>query len=486
MLNIDGQIKILLIEDEEYDVRRVKNTIRPFEDKIKINEVVSNGKAALEILNNRRGEFDLVIMDFQIAGGLMGEELIVKIKEIDSSLQIIVITKMTINLSDYDFASNLLKAGAYWYCTKYPGDIEEFIYQPTDFVISIFNAYQKRLLERESSKSHHKLRISVENILKQREIIGESPVMLKLKEAILKYSQNNITTLVRGASGTGKELVAYNIHYKSERKFENFIVINCGSIPNELVESELFGYEKGSFTGADKRKPGLFEVANKGTIFLDEVTELPFSAQVKLLRVIQDGEIEKIGRTEKIRVDVRIIAATNRNIEEEVRHKNFREDLYYRLNVLPIFVPELKQRKLDIPLFVDYFLTQESREMGKDKPLINSEAMSFLIHYGWPGNVRELKNIVQRILFIDEEIITEAHVKMAVSLFDSPLIIESKEFFSLQNDGRIIPLREIEKEFRAKYFTFVRNNSESDTEAAKKLGLAPPNYYRMAKELGLK
>ncbi len=212
--------------------------------------------------------------------------------------------------------------------------------------MSLFNAYEKSLLERERYRSQLKLRRNVEDILFQKQIIGESPIMKELKEEINRFAKSNVNTLIRGASGTGKELVAYNIHYRSDRKYENFVIINCGSLPSQLVESELFGYEKGAFTGADKKKPGLFEIAHHGTIFLDEVTELPLSAQVKLLRVIQDGEIEKIGRTEKIKVDVRIIAATNRNIEEEVKEKRFREDLYYRLNVLPIFVPDLKNELL--------------------------------------------------------------------------------------------------------------------------------------------
>lgn len=479
-------INILLIEDEDFDVRRVLNTIKPFEDRIKVVDIVSNGKAALELLRTKKGQLDVVVMDYQIAGGIMGEELIQKIKEIDISIQIIVITKMTINITDYNFANKLIKAGAFWYCTKYPGDIEDFIYQPTDFIMSVFNAHEKCLLERERFRSYQKMSRNVEDILIQKKIVGESPVMLELKDEIKKFANSNVNTLIRGASGTGKELVAYNIHYRSERKYENFIIINCGSLPSQLVESELFGYEKGAFTGADKKKLGLFEIANHGTIFLDEITELPLQAQVKLLRVIQDGEIEKIGRTEKIKVDVRIIAATNRNIEEEVREKRFREDLYYRLNVLPIFVPDLKKRTSDIPLLIDYFLSNISIDMGKDKPEIPDETMQVFLNYEWPGNVRELKNVVQRMLFSSEAVITPSQAKRALGIQET--IQSNNEFgfgdiFSKEN---IITLKDMEKVLRERYFKFVRLNSESDTEAAKKLGLAPPNYYRMAKELGLK
>lgn len=486
MIFEEKKINILLIEDEDYDVRRVMNTIKPFEDRIRVIDTVSNGKAALELLSKKKGQYNVVIMDYQIAGGTMGEELIQKIKEIDFSVQIIVITKMTINISDYNFANKLIKAGAFWYCTKYPGDIEDFIYQPTDFIMSLFNAHEKCLLERERFRSYQKMNRNVEDILTQKKMIGESQIMLELKDEIKKFSNSNVNTLIRGSSGTGKELVAYNIHYRSNRKYENFIIINCGSLPSQLVESELFGYEKGAFTGADKKKLGLFEIANHGTIFLDEITELPLQAQVKLLRVIQDGEIEKIGRTEKIKVDVRIIAATNRNIEEEVKDKRFREDLYYRLNVLPIFVQDLKKRTSDIPLLIDYFLSNISIDMGKDKPEIPDESMKVFLNYEWPGNVRELKNVVQRMLFSSEGRITPLLAKRALGIQES--IPEANEFGfgDIFNTENILSLKDMEKVLRERYFKFVRINSDSDTDAAKKLGLAPPNYYRMAKELGLK
>jgi two-component system, NtrC family, response regulator AtoC len=479
-------VKVLLIEDEEYDVRRVRNTLSPFSDRIKITDQVSNGKAALDILKNNREHIDVVIMDFQIAGGLMGEELIRQLKSVDESVQIIVITKMTINISDYNFANNLIKAGAFWYCTKYPVDVEDYIYQPTDFIMSVFNAYNKSKLERERRRSNQKFIKNVEDILQQKKIIGVSEQTEHLRKEIQKCANSNFSTLLRGMSGTGKELVAYNIHYYSPRKFENFIPINCGSIPGELVESELFGYEKGSFTGAGKRKSGLFELAHKGTIFLDEVTELPLNTQVKLLRVIQEGEIEKIGRTEKIKVDVRIIAATNKNIEEEVKAKRFREDLYFRLNVISVCIPELKERKEDIPVLFDYFLTNISIDMGRDKPVINSEAMEFFINYTWPGNVRELKNVVQRVLFSGEDIITYIIAKRSVGLFEMLRDDASTDNIEFPSPSEIIPLKTMEKLFREKYFKFVRRNSESDTDASNKLGLAPPNFHRMCKELGLK
>jgi DNA-binding NtrC family response regulator len=479
-------INILLIEDEEFDVKRVQKTLEAFANQIRIEKVVADGATAIDTLSSGKSEFDIVIMDYQIAGGLRGEELIRKLKEVDQCIQIIVITKMTINITDYSFADKLIQAGAFWYCTKYPGDIDEYIYQPTDFILSIFNAYQKKLFEKERLKSNEKIERNINEILSLRRLIGESESISKIKSEIEKCAKSNVSTLIRGDSGTGKELVAYNIHYKSKRKYENFIPINCGSLPQDLVESELFGYEKGAFTGAHIKKPGLFELANNGTIFLDEITELPLAAQVKLLRVIQDGQLEKLGRTENVKVNVRIISATNKNIEEEVKAKRFREDLYYRLDVVSLYVPPLRERKEDILILLDHFLTEISIDMGKEKPEIDADATQFFLNYSWPGNVREIKNVVQRLLFSGESII---NLEVATRSTGMTSAVHSKNEFSsisFPKPFEIISLKDMERLVREKYFKYVRETSSSDTEAANKLGLAPPNFHRMCKELGLK
>jgi DNA-binding NtrC family response regulator len=480
-----NKIKILLIEDEEFDVKRVKNTIKLFENSIEIGGIVSSGSDALNLIKENPEKYDIVVMDYQIAGALRGEELIRKIKEINSVLQIIVITKLTINISDFDFAKSLMQAGAFWYCTKYPGDIEDYIYQPTDFIMSIFNAYDKKRLEMQSYQSNKKLNQNIEEILEKRKIISSSVPMEKLKQTINRLADSEMNIMIIGASGTGKELVANNIHYRSKRKFENFVPINCGSIPHDLIESELFGYEKGAFTGANTSKAGLFEIADRGTLFLDEIAELPLSAQVKLLRVIQEGEIEKIGRTKRIKVDVRIIAATNKNLENEIEAGRFREDLYYRLNVVPVFVLPLKERREDIPTLLNHFVEVYSYDMGKPILSIDESVMEKLVNYDWPGNVRELKNLAQRLVF-------NSNIRINISNLEEALFgknlnsVKSENSISFSNSSDIKQLKIIEKEFREKYFKFVRNNSESDAEAAQKLGLAPPNYHRMCKELGIK
>ncbi|MDH7604734.1 MAG: sigma-54 dependent transcriptional regulator [Melioribacter sp.] len=480
------QINVLLVEDEDFDVKRVKNTLNYYNSMIKLQDVVSNGLAALQLIKENPDKYDVIIMDYQISGGLKGEELISKMKDCDPLVQIIVITKMTINITNYNFANNLLRAGAFWYCTKYPGNIEEYIYQPTDFILSIFNAYEKKKLEKQKMKSDKRLKQSIEKMLESKKIIGESKPMLQLKENIEKYAKSDVNILINGPSGTGKELVAWNIHLKSKRKYENFIPINCGSIPSELIESELFGFEKGAFTGANGSKAGLFEIANNGTIFLDEVAELPPSAQVKLLRVIQDGEIEKIGRTEKISVNVRIIAATNKNLANEVNNNRFREDLYYRLNVVPIDIVPLKDRGDDIILLFDYFLDYFSNDMEIPKPTYDEKVKEILLNYKWPGNVRELRNVVQRLMLnCTNGVITAKDISSPLILGNQIIAKEETNFEDIYN-GQVLPLKEVEKLFRIKYFKYVRSISSSDSAAAERLGLAPSNFYRMCKELGLK
>jgi len=485
-MSLNDKIDVLLIEDEEFDVQRIEKTLQPFSSRIRIKDIVSNGRVALDLLNQKSQRYDVVIMDYQISGGIMGENLIRRIKKINPTLQIIVVTKMTINMTDYEFANSLLEAGATWYCTKYPGDIEDYIYQPTDFILSIFNSHEKKKLEEEKQQSNKKLLKNIDDVLSKHRIIGASPSIKALRDQIQQCAATDASVLIRGSSGTGKELVAVNIHYTSNRKFENFVPINCGSLPDNLIESELFGFEKGSFTGADTKKLGLFEIANNGTIFLDEITELPLNAQSTLLRVLQQGEIDKIGRTQKLEVNVRIIAATNKNLEQEVREKRFREDLYYRLNVVSLYIEPLSKRTEDIPLLINYFMDLFSKDMNREVPILHDKALDSLVSHLWQGNVRELQNVIQRLLFIGKKTLHENDVQMALGFKAGLNLYQNQHGLNLWGQSKIEPLREIEKKVRREYFAFVREHTSSDAEAARKLGLAPPNYYRMCKELGLK
>ena len=472
-------INILLIEDETFDVNRVKRTLSPFAENIIIKKVVADGKSAINTLLD--DEYDVIIMDYQIAGTISGEVLIKKLKEIDPFIQIIVITKMTINVTDFEFANKLLEAGATWFGTKYPADIKDYIYQPTDLLLAITNAYEKKCLTLEKSKSHDLLNSSIENILIKKQIIGESEIIKKLKKKIKIAANQDVTVLITGDSGTGKELVASHIHYLSKRKFNSMIAVNAGGLPADLIESELFGFEKGSFTGATTKKKGLFELANNGTIFLDEIGELPMSSQVKLLRVLQEGELEKIGRTKKISVNVRIIAASNIDLEQAVEEKQFRSDLFYRLNVIQIYVPSLKERIEDLPILVDHFLNTFSRQMSIEKPIMSKDATELLQSYGWPGNVRQLQNVVQRILLHGSDIITEDDVLDVLKLKKTSSI-KTPEF---RFGNEVLKWKEMENLFRVKYVLHVKQKCKSDSEAARLLGIAPSNFYRLCNKLGL-
>ena len=401
------KVNILLIEDEDYDVRRVKNTLKPFQDRLIIQNIVSNGVDAIELIENNQNFYDVVIMDYQIAGGLTGEKLIREMKKIDHSLQIIVITKMTINISDFDFANRLMEAGAMWYCTKYPGDIEDYIYQPTDFTLSIFNAAEKKILETERRQSQRKLEQNVRDILAGKEIIGKSQKTSDLCKSIQKAAQTDTTILIRGKSGTGKELVAINIHYQSPRKYEKFVPINCGALPDELIESELFGFEKGSFTGAHAKKPGLLEIAHNGTAFLDEISEISPNLQAKLLRVIQEREFERVGGEAIIKMEARIVAATNKDLLELVKKGLFREDLYYRLNIFAINIPPLRERKEEIPKFIVHFLKKINLELHKNVDTIPYDVVEMLKNHDWIGNVRELENTLMNAVLLAKSNVLE-------------------------------------------------------------------------------
>jgi len=481
-MQIDTPINVMLIEDEIFDVNRIKRTLEPFQEKVIIKTVVADGQKALMYLTDHEGEIDVIIMDYQIVGPLVGEQLIKRILTVDPFVQIIVITKMTINVTDFDFANKLIEAGAMWFCTKYPADIKDYVYQPTDLLLSIYNAYEKKRLKLEKSNSRRLLCQNVNNILNEKRIIGESPMVKRLMKQIEKAAQQDATVLICGASGTGKELVATNIHYQSKRRFENFVTVNAGSIPQDLIESELFGFTKGSFTGATNPKKGLFEVAHQGTIFLDEISELPMPAQVKLLRVLQEGELDKIGRTERIKVDVRVIAASNIDLEKAVKDNKFREDLFYRLNVIYIYVPALKERKEDIPILIQYFLDKYSDQMSLPKPLVREDATETLMAYEWPGNIREFQNVIQRLLISCENEISRTDV---LNILGSRKIgtIQGPEFWF---GDSVMKWKEMETLFRIRYFSYVREKAKSESEAARLLGIAPSNFYRMCNKLGLK
>ena len=305
------------------------------------------------------------------------------------------------------------------------------------------------------------------------DIIGKDPKMQRIYQLILDIAPSNATVLIQGESGTGKELVARAIHMNSPRKDKPFVVVNCSAYPQTLIESELFGYEKGAFTGATQRKLGRFEIAHEGTIFLDEVSEIPLPSQVKILRFLQFQEFERLGGTETIKVNVRVIAATNKDLGEEVKKGNFREDLYYRLNVIPINLPPLRERKGDIPLLVEYFLKRLSTQSGKGIKELSPGAMQSLINYNWPGNVRELENVLEYAFVLTKGKIIEA--KALPPALRSSGIIWSKD--------KIASLEDNEKKFLIEMLNEFNWNK---LQVAKRLGISRSTLYAKLKKYNLK
>jgi len=341
---------------------------------------------ATEALSScRRNSYDLILTDLRMPR-MDGLEFLKAVKEISPESLVILITAY----ASGETAVRAMKEGAYDYIEK-NFNIEEF-------TLTIRNALESNGRMRDDAKF---LR-DMENAVSFGEIIGKSREMLKVYSLIKKVAETTANVLILGESGTGKELVAKAIHANSPRKEKPFVAINCGGIPENLLESELFGYQKGSFTGAYADKPGLFEIARGGTIFLDEVAELPPVLQVKLLRVVQEKTFLRIGGTENIRVDIRIISATNRNLEEMIRKGEFREDLYYRLNVIPVRIPPLRERKEDIAILTRYFIEKYAREFGKGIKTISNYGLELLMEYSFPGNVRELENIIERSVALEQ------------------------------------------------------------------------------------
>ncbi|SHJ78750.1 regulatory protein, Fis family [Paramaledivibacter caminithermalis DSM 15212] len=292
-------------------------------------------------------------------------------------------------------------------------------------------------------------------------------------DIVNRVAKSKATVLITGESGTGKELIANAIHYNSDRKNKPYVKINCGAIPENLLESELFGHEKGAFTGAVSKRYGKFERANHGTIFLDEVGELSLPMQVKLLRVLQEQEIERVGESEVVKIDVRIVAATNRDLKKMVEEGSFREDLYYRLNVIPIELPSLKERKEDIPLLVSYFIEKYCNQMGRNPIKIDKEALNMLINYEWKGNIRELENVIERIVILcQSDTIFKKDLPKEILFVD----MDDSEFV-LPEKG--INLEEVEKSFIKQALVLSEGNQ---TKAAKLLGITRHTLlYRMDK-----
>ncbi len=405
----------VLIIDDEPSIREVLSFY--LQRKQLEVETAADGREGIEKLNN--SEFDVVVTDLKMPGELDGLGVLRYIREYHPDTQVIIMTAF----ASTDTAIEAMKLGAYDYIEK-PFNNEE-----------LNTLIGKCLEKRRLIQENYQLRNELQSRYQFDRLIGKSQVMQDLFELMKKAANSKLTVLITGESGTGKELVARALHYNGPRAKKPFVPINCGAIPEQLLESELFGHKKGAFTSADRDKIGLFQLADGGTIFLDEIGELPIHIQVKLLRVIQEKTVMPIGGTTEQKVDVRIICATNKNLAAEVKAGRFREDLFFRLNVLTIEVPPLRKRKEDIPLLAYHFLKKAAAEMEKDITAISPEALEVLIQYDYPGNVRELENIIERGVLLETEKTLRVESLPPYLLKNSP----SSEFLPIPKSYTALP-----------------------------------------------
>jgi two-component system response regulator AtoC len=443
---------ILLVDDE----KSIRDTLRIlFEDAGYDVYLADNGYDAIAKLESHL--IDVVVTDLRMPI-MNGIELMHQALKVDRNLQVILITAY----ADIKSAVDAMKAGAFDYVQK--------SFSSEEILVVVEKAIEKRKLIEENTR----LRKQIDETMKHTGIIGKSPKIQAIFTLVDRIANSKATVLITGESGVGKEVFARLIHNKSDRKNEKFVVINCGAIPETLIESELFGFEKGSFTGADKSKTGKFEQADGGTILLDEVGELPLNVQVKFLRVLQERQLDRIGSTESKSVNVRIIAATNKDLVEEIRMGNFREDLFYRLNVIRLHIPPLRERKEDIPLMIDHFMDEYNNEYGKSIDMIDMDALDFLISHDWKGNVRELKNVIERAIAISdpsETTLTTNH--LSDYLNSDNVLTASQDTITLKDYEKII------------IYNTLKKANFNKSKAADLLGIKRQTLYKKMKEYSI-
>lgn len=446
----------ILIVDDEILQREILLTILS-EEGYNVHSA-SCIEEARKIINESFPE--IILTDLKL-GSQDGMEILNNLPDEPFRPAVIVITAF----GTISSAVNAIKKGAFDYLTK-PLDKEVLL-------VTVRKAEERMNLIKENLM----LRKELYDKFKIDGIIVKSKKMLQIIDIVKKVTPTNATVLIYGESGTGKELISRAIHYNSPRKNKPFIAINCAAIPETLIESELFGYEPGAFTGANTRKIGLIEAADKGTLFLDEIAELPITTQSKLLRVLQDKEIRRIGGKDTIKVDVRIIAATNKNLADEVVNNRFREDLYYRLKVVTVELPALRERKEDIPELVNFFIEKYSKEFGKRINGIDEKAMEAILNYSWPGNIRELESVIERAIIIcDKDKITINDIQ------DELKVTKCKNIFDINIPDEGINYEELEKELLKK--ALIKSNFVI-AQAARLLGMSYDTFWYRLKKFGL-
>jgi len=437
--------KTILVADDEKGIRDTLTRLLEYE-KYRV-VVAEDGHEALDKAG--RGDIDLVLLDIKMPG-MDGMEVLAKLNETHNGLPVVIIS----GHGTVQTAVEATRLGAF-----------DFIEKPIDadrILLVIRNGLERRKLLREN--------ISLkERVHGGTQIIGDHPEMEKILTTLEKVAATNARVLIMGENGTGKELVARSIHERSARAKEPFIEVNCAAIPDELIESELFGHEKGAFTGAVARRIGKFELADGGTLFLDEVGDMSGSAQAKVLRILQESQFERVGGTETMSVDVRVIAASNKDLLKESQGGGFREDLFYRLNVVPIVVPPLRKRISDLPVLLEHFLQQSAQDLGQKAKKLTKRALDHLIEYNWPGNVRELRNLVERLVILTHG--------PTIDIGDLPQMgpvknLEEQYFEKeLYNDFRDA----VEKDF---FVLKLKKYGYNVSKTARKLGMQRSNLYK--------
>jgi two-component system nitrogen regulation response regulator NtrX len=444
--------RILIVDDEK---NIIKTLTAILQDENHIVYSGESGEEAIQFL--RRNDVDLIFLDVWLPD-MDGIELLERVKKTTPDVAVIMIS----GHGSIDIAVRSTKMGAFDFLEK-PPSMERII-------TSVNNALEQIRLRRENVKL-------LKDSMLEDEMIGTSPGITEVKSIIDTAAATNARVLITGDNGTGKELVARAIFRKSSRSAKPFVKVNCAAIPEELIESELFGHEKGSFTGALGRRIGRFELANRGTIFLDEVCDMSAGAQAKVLRVLQEQQFERVGGNETITVDVRVISATNIDMKSAIEESRFREDLYYRLNVIPIHVPSLTERREDIPLLAVYFLEKFAKEHGLGVKEIDRTAIAYLTDYSWPGNVRELKNIMERLtIMVPKDVIERDDIRkhLESSDYDDLVVRETSSFKKAKE--------QFEKEF---IIRALKNSDRNISLTAKQLGIERTNLHRKIKQYNI-
>jgi len=444
--------KTILIADDEPGIRSSLQKLLEFESYRVL--LAADGQTALDRLRDR--PVDMALIDIKMPG-MDGLEVLAQIHQESPGLPVVIVS----GHGTIQTAVEATRLGAF-----------DFIEKPIDadrLLLVIRNGLAQRKLQRENVSLRAEFR-------SQTRIVGQHPEILRILETVKKVASANVRVLIMGENGTGKEMVARALHELSPRADEPFIEVNCAAIPEELIESELFGHERGSFTGAVARRTGKFELADGGTLFLDEVGDMSMNAQAKVLRVLQESVFERVGGTETMKVDVRVIAATNKDLLKASREGGFREDLFYRLNVVPIIVPPLRERASDIPLLVEHFLQLSARELGQSPRKMSKAALDSLREYAWPGNVRELRNLVERLVILSPGQTIEAA--------DLPNMAPAE-----RTDGAYFDLESyadfkdaVEKEFFERKLRFFNHNV---SKTARRLGMQRSNLYKKLEKYGI-